>query len=302
MKKSIYLVSTLAIIISLSFITVVPCLAEELSSKQIKRIEEGIEKIKDQARGIQRNGYRELKKIGPTAAPYLAETLKDKTVNRESRALICDLLGELKAKEAVTVLIYTLKNESYTVRASASRALGRIADPAAIKPLLGMLDDEEYEVREAATYALMSFDDDRIPPRVERLLKDDEGPVRFAAISLLNDKLDPRTARGIRQAVREDKLADVRQIAARALGGLKDKEAVDILMESITEDVDDSVREECAVSLGKIGDEKAIPALIEALKDEYKDVQLRASYSLKDLTGKFFGRDYEEWSEWYEEQ
>ena len=199
-------------------------------------------------------------------------------------------------------MIYTLKSKSYTVRAAACKALGKIADPAAIKPLLGMLGDKEEDVRESCVYALISFDDDRIPPKVAKLLEDEVECVRVAAITLLNEKLDPRTAEAIRTALKKDESSKVRQIAVRALGGLKDKDALEILMEVITEDIASFVREECAISLGKIGDKKAIPALIEALKDEYKDTQLRASYSLKDLTGKHFGRDYDGWSSWYETQ
>jgi len=302
MKRFTSLVCITALVVLVSFIAGDYSFAAELSSKQIGKIEKGVEKIKRQERGIQREGYKELKKIGITTAPYLVETLKDKAVNRESRAVICDLLGDLKATEAAPVLIYTLDNESFTVRAAACRALGAIKDPTAVKPLLRMITDSKPEVREAATRALISFDDDRIPPKVAKLLDDEADFVRLAAITLLDDKLDPRTAKAIRFAFQKEEMGNIRKIGARALGGLKDKEAVDILMVAVTEDVDHFVREECAISLGKIGDDKAISSLIEALKDEYKDVQLRAAYSLKNMTDKHFGRDYKSWSEWFEAQ
>jgi len=60
---------------------------------------------------------------------------------------------------------------------------------------------------------------------------------------------------------------EVREEAARALGDLGDRRAVNPLIELLGDD-NRYVRREAAKSLGKIGDEHAIPALINALKDE----------------------------------
>ncbi len=296
MSKMSLLIFTVILVISFAMPF---CSAAELSSMEIKNIEKGIEKIKSQARGLQRQGSNELRTIGSETAPYLIELARDKTANRESRILACDLLGELKAKDGVPALLYVLKNKSYTMRAVACKALGRIAEPAAIKPLLKMLDDEEALVRKSTIYALINFDNNIIPPKVTRFLKDKNGYVRLAAITLLSDKLDRRTAEAIRETFLKEKLYEIRLIAAKTLGELKDRGAVDILMEAAIEEPDHFMREECVISLGKIGDRKAIPALIEALKDDYKDTQLKASYILKGFTGRDFGRDHEKWLSWY---
>lgn len=60
---------------------------------------------------------------------------------------------------------------------------------------------------------------------------------------------------------------EIREEAARALGELGDRRAVNPLIRVLSDD-NRYVRREAAKSLGKIGDEKAIPALITALKDE----------------------------------
>ncbi|MFH0732356.1 MAG: HEAT repeat domain-containing protein [Candidatus Omnitrophota bacterium] len=299
--KTKLLLPVLAVIVCFLIVNCAPILAAELTSKQLKDIENAIKKIKDKARGVQKEGYDELLSIGPDATSQLIDLLKDKTVEREALRQACNLLGEYKTKdkEAVTVLIYTLKNPSYTVRAAACEALGKIADQSAAEELLGMLVDEESLVREKAAYALISFDNKTIPGKVCELLKDKDESVRVAAITLLNEKLDPATINSIINTLQKDKAPKARQIAARALGGLKKKETVDVLMESVVEDSDNLVREECASALGQINDAKAVPALIEAIKDGYKDVQLKALYSLKKITGQDFGRDYEKWSHWY---
>ncbi len=297
MRKAVFF--TAVLVISLMIFTSPSCLAADLSSIQIKRIEEGVKKLEDDGRGIRRQGYRQLKDIGASTAPYVAEVLKKKDINFESRSLACNLLGDLEAKGEAPALIGALKDKSYTVRIAACQALGKIGDPAAVKPLLGRLGDSEPRVREAAINALGAFDDASIPPRVAKLLKDRAEYVRIAAVTLLNNKLDSGTAGAIRETFQKDSSGGVRQLAASALGGLKDNRSVDILAKAVTADDTPAVREACAEALGKIGNVKAIPALIKALNDNYKDVQLKASYALRDITGQNFGRDSEKWSEWY---
>ena len=278
------------------------CEAKELSSIKIKKIEVAIENLESSARGVQRKGYKEIKYIGEETVPFLAKELQNKSVNFESKVLICDILGDFKAKEAIPGLIYNLKNQSFSVRAAACKALGKIGDPSAIAPLMSMLNSEDPHVRVAAVDGLINFDDKTIPPAVAELLKDGSEDVRKSAITLLDDKLDPGTAGVIREALKQDKSSSVRMIAARALGGLKDDKAVDILMETVTEDPSESVRQESVIALGKIGDKKAVPVLIQALNDDYKDVQLGAAGSLVELTGEDFGRDHDKWAEWYAKQ
>jgi HEAT repeat protein len=299
MKRAPGLICISALIVFLTFLTAPFCLAADLSSIQIKKIEKGVEKLESDGRGIRRQGYNELRRIGTSTAPYVIEVLKKKDVNFESKVLACNLLGSLKAKKAVPGLVYALKDKSYAVRIAACQALGKIGDHAAIKPLLGILNDPESRVREAAVKALRAFNSNAIPPRVAKLLKDKVEYVRVAAIALLNDKLDSKTVIPIREAFQKDGSGSVRQLAAQALGGLRDDRSVDALAKAVTEDDIPAVREESAIALGKIGDKKAIPALIEALKDNYKDVQLRASYALGNITGQDFGRDYDKWTKWY---
>jgi len=303
MKKFAAVIAGITLIMVLSMINGSSlCAAEELSSIKIKRIEDAIEQLENPARGVQRKGYKEIKYIGPQSVPYLVKELKNKAIGFESLVLICDILGEYKAKEAVPGLLYNLKSQSFTLQAAACKALGNIGDDAAVEPLIKMLKSEEHSVRKEAIDALINFNNAKIPSVVAGLLKDENEEVRVSAVTLLDNKLDPGTAGAVREAVEKDKANSIRMIAAKTLGGLKDGEAVNILTEVLIEDPGEGVRKETAVALGKIGDQKAVPVLIEALKDDYKDVQLAAASSLTTLTGEDFNRDYEGWSEWYEKQ
>ncbi|MBG0784809.1 MAG: HEAT repeat domain-containing protein [Anaerolineaceae bacterium] len=61
--------------------------------------------------------------------------------------------------------------------------------------------------------------------------------------------------------------AEVRMEAAVALGDMKEKDAIDPLLERLG-DEDENVRAAAAVALGKIGDQSVISSLINQLKDE----------------------------------
>jgi len=300
MRRTVLLVSIVILFLSPMLFSVPShAVHAELSSKQIGTINKAVDELKDRAKGIQRKGYMKLKKIGPQTAPFVMEVVEDRTVNPVSRKLACDLLGELKQKEATHPLIYAMKDPVYTVRAAACKAQGMIADPAAAGPLIGMLGDPDPNVREAAVYALINFNDSSIPVKVEKLVNDDSENVRVAAATLISVKADPRTAANAREVLKKDPSPTVRGLLARALGRMKNTRATDMLMETVVEDRAEFVREESAIALGEIGEKRAVPRLIEALKDEYKDVQLRAMYSLRTLTGKNFGKDPGEWADWY---
>ena len=67
-------------------------------------------------------------------------------------------------------------------------------------------------------------------------------------------------------------------------------------------DEDEVVRFVAAMSLGMINDKWATKPLIDALEDESKDVCAAVLSSLRKITGKkSFGRDSEEWLEWWQE-
>jgi len=269
-----------------------------MSQLEIKKIEDGVKKMKGESTGVRQQGYKELRDIGANCAPYVAEALTDKLVVSPSKVMMCDLLGELKSKEALPALTATLRNQSPAIRAAAARAIGSVADLSSIEPLVGLLADEDPHVREAAIDSLAAVNANEAP-RITQLLKDEQENVRVAAIKFLNGRKDTATIQDIREAFTKDKSGNVRAIAARTIGEMKDTAAVDALMIAVIEDPDNFVREECAASLGAIRDSKALPALIEALKDDYKDIQLKAASSLKEMTGQDFGKDYEKWLNWY---
>jgi len=92
----------------------------------------------------------------------------------------------------------------------------------------------------------------------------------------------------------------IRWDAAAALGEAKDPRGIDPLITAL-KDENSYVRMTAARSLGMISDPRVIDPLIQALKDESHGVQKNALLSLKERTGQDFGKDYEAWRRWWEQ-
>ena len=92
----------------------------------------------------------------------------------------------------------------------------------------------------------------------------------------------------------------IRWDAAAALGEIKDSRAIDPLSKAL-QDENSYVRMTAARSLGMIEDPRVIAPLIQALKDDSHGVKKNAVLSLKIRTGQDFGKDYEAWHRWWEQ-
>jgi HEAT repeat protein len=92
----------------------------------------------------------------------------------------------------------------------------------------------------------------------------------------------------------------IRWDAAAALGEIKDPRAIDPLSKAL-QDENSYVRMTAARSLGMIEDPRVIAPLIQSLKDDSHGVKKNAELSLKIRTGQDFGKDYEAWRRWWEQ-
>lgn len=179
-------------------------------------------------------------------------------------------------EDPVAEQIAALKDEDWAIREEAAGLLGTFKDPRAVQPLVSVLRDADRAVREAAIGALTSIG----APSVEALgacLVDRELSVQEAASGILASIADERVYGPLVVALRS---ADwiVRMHAAKALGRVKNRAAVDPLIPLLQDKVK-AVREEVATALASIG-EAAIPSLLEALQHTEWLVRLHAVESL----------------------
>lgn len=110
----------------------------ELNTKNIRRL------------GLVREA---LMLAGPTARDRLIFVHTDKqSVHRRQDATF--VLGEMRAKEAVPVLISAMRDPDAMLRRLAAEALGKIGDPRAAGPLRIAIGDDNAIVRKTAVRAL----------------------------------------------------------------------------------------------------------------------------------------------------
>jgi len=145
------------------------------------------------------------------------------------------LHGETVATEIMEELLDKLKNGSTAIRYTVANKLGKMGDKTAVGPLIEAIDDPDDKVVDNAIYALGELGDRKAIPRLIR-------------------------------ALRSGKNERIKKSAAKALGMLAAKEAVDTLISALS-DEDFRVRKSAARSLGQIGDKNAVPALKKALGD-----------------------------------
>lgn len=157
---------------------------------------------------------------------------------------------ERQGPAAVEDLIADLKSQRPNVRSNAAKKLGDLKDPRALEPLIAALEDEDANVSNNAKNALVAMKD----PRAAEIL-----------IRLLNNT---------------EKKGWGMVLAVEALAEMKASSAVEALSKTLLENKDAQVRMVAAEALGRIGDPRAIEPLGKALSDSEGIVRGNAELSL----------------------
>lgn len=227
------------------------------------------------------------------------------------RGVAAEALGEMGSTSAIDHLVAALGDPQAEVRRAAAWALAQVGKQAmsaarVVGALFAVLESGDPLVREAAITALGSIKHADVPNALLWALGDPEAPVREVAadavgrlgketIQVLIDALDneyPAIRAAVATAVAKiakqyskadaatpalikrlsDYDADVRRIAAEALGQIEDPDATEALCERLWDEVPE-VRKMVAWALGQIEDPDALPSLLQALGDPVPDVQ-----------------------------
>ncbi len=223
------------------------------------------------------------------AAPTLVELLHDddeSVATAAALALTRILPAESdELREAIPVLVGSLKSQEKHVRAEAADALGaagRLALPQLIDLVKNWGKDGESARQAAAALQTMgALAEPAVPVLVSALSSGKEQIVVNAADALGAIGAAARPAVPPLRALLSHQKAKVRMHAASALGDIGSAESVDNLT-ALLKDPDEGVRREAAEALGKIGSEAkgAIPALIAVLNDSAGSVTMHAAWAL----------------------
>ncbi len=157
----------------------------------------------------------------------------------------------------------------YRVRRKAAE---KIADPWGTKlawnrstaeELVALLADVRPAVRARAVTQLVRNKDAAVPYLAKAIL-DDDATRRLQATEALT-KIGSAKAASVLLDAAEHEDTRLKQLAALALGSLRETQAVDVLTGLLTDDQPAEVQLAAATALGKIGEPAAVSALLEAI-------------------------------------
>jgi HEAT repeat protein len=207
----------------------------------------------------------------------------------EDRIAAAEALGNIgtEAEKAVPVLIRSLRDKDWRVRAASAEGLAKIgSSPGEIVPELGrVLEDEKQDhVLQVLVKALGEFRGDSkefVPQLCSKLHTRDNKNVRQAAATALGKigKAAKEVTPELIKVLSDDDW-DVAESATKALGQIG-AGAVKNLIEVMEHD-DELVRWRAAEALAAIGPaaQDAVPALIRALTDEDWGVRKSAAFAI----------------------
>ncbi len=123
--------------------------------------------VEDNA-GARNSAIETLVKLGRKVTLFLLDAFD--TPNRDVRKFIIDIIGEVKDRRALPMLLKALKDDDDNVRASAVEHLGQIGDPSVVDALIEILKSGDLWTAFPAADALGRIGDRKaIPSLVEAL-------------------------------------------------------------------------------------------------------------------------------------
>jgi HEAT repeat protein len=175
-------------------------------------------------------------------------------------------LEELRAREAVPVLLPLVSSFDPGVRANVAYALGTLGSCETVaSALISLLEDPEDMVRVDAIQSLEALRcAECVPHLIRRLASDPDGLVRLQAAETLGTLGDRAALPALTSALR-DPDEGVRSYAAQSLGQLGERGVMPELRALLAVEQDSMVRASVYQALYQLGDEQALASLLEGV-------------------------------------
>ena len=267
--------------IVLLFILILPCVifAEKAEvERRIHDLEYGIPVKRKQAAEV-------LGELGDkSAVPYLIKATKDESP--EVRCASCEALGKLGDRGAIEPLKEVLKDESPEVRCAAAEALGFLKNNTGLSILIQAIQDNtiSYHRRCGVAKALGILEEPGAVPTLVSVLDDKNPILRREVIYALGKIKDKRAVEPLLERLKDESMPEIRVATTGALADIGEKTAIPQLVMKSLNDPATEVRASASKALDRLIDQRAIPMLVELIKDE--DAGEYAKSKLDGLIGK----------------
>lgn len=153
-------------------------------------------------------------------------------------------------------------------------------------------------LREVGEKNFAPEEQERIARELAAVYRQEDDPLIRAEIVRALARNQSEAAGEVLRTALNDSDRDVRMAGCKAWGHRRDEEAVSQLSRALGSDTDIDVRLAAAEALGATGQPGAVTALGQALEDRDPAMQYRAVASLREVSGKDFGNDVEQWREY----
>ena len=180
------------------------------------------------------------------------------------------LLGLVRDKASVSVLLPLLSDKTEEVRLVATRALGAIGEPAAAEAVIEALRLRQGRIGVPAWIAadaLLGMGVD-IGSVLLKAMQDDEHGIRNVAATVAGLGTFASAAPHLRKLLANDPSSEVRLSAAISLGQVGGTGDVEVIAAHTGSDHSTPLRRVCVEALGELGSPQALPILRALLSDE----------------------------------
>lgn len=238
-------------------------------------------------RSLQLAATEALVRIGSDSVPALLEAFKDRNLRRKIGNQVWKILVDMESR-AIDPLLAVMSDENQYIRLTAISVLGRIGDTRVALPLVELfLDDARMQEAVVTTFGRLE----------ERgVLEFPSGPTVDREIALPKEITDGMASRG-RAAVTkqltealENPSAKARRFALKAMYVLLGEAALDTLVRTL-DDEDIDVKRLAIKMMGKLRDKRVVGPLVRMILSNGEQVEEAAWNTLKVLTEL---REYEE--------
>lgn len=235
------------------------------------------------------------------ALPALREMLA--TSHRELRPQILEIATTTGDRSALEWIRPLLRDEDPAVRTGALRSILSFEDTDSFEGVLSRCNDEDRGVRSSAILATLQFS--RKLDRADATCRDlgrmagrAEGELRAELIQAVG-KTASNEAFPILITAMSDSSPLVRAQAIQQLATLGGDEAIRAVLDCLPGERETRPRVQLAIASKKLKILAAVGPLINWLADQDANVVAGAADALRSLTGRDFGTDFTQWSNWW---